>query len=193
MRGAVWPRDDRRRAGVERRVAGIIERVRIGGDRALRALTRRLDGAGRLSIEVPASERVAGARRVAPDARAALRLAARRIAAFARRQKRSLRPFRHAEGGIVLEQRIVPIERAGVYAPGGRHPLASSVLMGALPARIAGCREVILCTPPRRDGTIAPETLAAASEAGVDRIFAVGGAQAIASMALARGRSRRSI
>jgi len=166
-----------------RTVARLIEQVRRGGDAALRRLTRRFDGARRLSIEVSAAERRAGARAVDGATRAALRLAARRIAAFARLQKGSLHPFRHKERGIVLEQRLVPIDSVGVYAPGGRHPLCSTVLMGAVPARVAGCRRVILCTPPRRDGSVAPEILAAADAAGVDRVFAVGGAQAIAAMA----------
>lgn len=166
-----------------RTVERVFEQVRQDGDAALRRLTRRFDGASRLAIEVSAAERRAGARAVDAATRAALRLAAGRIAAFARRQKKSLRPFRHEEKGVVLEQRLVPIDSVGVYAPGGRYPLCSTVLMGAVPARIAGCRRVILCTPPRRDGKVAPEILAAADEAGVDRVFAVGGAQAIAAMA----------
>ena len=177
--GGADPIDGRTREAVAR----ILEQVRRGGDAALRRLTRRFDGARRASIEVSAAERRAGARAVDGATRAALRLAARRIAAFARLQKGSLRPFRHREKGVVLEQRLVPIDRVGVYAPAGRHPLCSTVLMGAVPARVAGCRRVILCTPPRRDGRVAPEILAAAGEAGVDRIFAVGGAQAIAAMA----------
>jgi histidinol dehydrogenase len=164
-------------------VERVFEQVRQDGDAALRRLTRRFDGASRLAIEVSAAERRAGARAVDAATRAALRLAAGRIAAFARRQKKSLRPFRHEAKGVVLEQRLVPIDSVGVYAPGGRYPLCSTVLMGAVPARIAGCRRVILCTPPRRDGKVAPEILAAADEAGVDRVFAVGGAQAIAAMA----------
>ena len=167
----------------ERIVGEIVEQVRREGDAALRRLTRRFDGPGRASIEVSAGEWRRGAVAVDAGTRRALGMAARRIAAFARLQKRSLRPFRHREPGVVLEQRIVPIESVGVYVPGGRHPLCSTVLMGAVPARVAGCRRVILCTPPLRDGTVAPEILAAAEQAGVDRVFAVGGAQAIAAMA----------
>ena len=166
-------------ASVER----ILREVRLEGDRALRRLTRRFDGASRRSIEVLSDERRRGARGVDAATRGALRLATRRIAAFARLQKDSLRPFRHREKGIVLEQRLVAVDSVGVYAPGGRHPLCSTVLMGAVPARVAGCRRVIVCTPPRRDGCIPPEILAAAELAGVDRVFAVGGAQAIAAMA----------
>ncbi len=171
------------RLAVERAVERILRAVEARGDAALRELTRRFDGARRGSIEVGLHERQAGARLVDAPTRAALRLAGRRIAAFAKRQKRSLRPFRLRQDGVRLEQRLLPVERVGVYVPGGRYPLASSVLMGVIPARIAGCAEVVLCTPPGRDGAVAPEILAAAEIAGVDRIFAVGGAQAIAALA----------
>lgn len=164
-------------------VARLIDEVRTGGDGALRTLTLMFDRARRRSIEVRGEEWSAGVMAVEPGTRAALRLAARRIARFARLQKRSIRPFRHREDGIVTEQRLVPVESVGVYAPGGRHPLCSTVLMGAIPARVAGCRRVVLCTPPRRDGSVAPEILAAARLVGVDRVFAIGGAQAIAALA----------
>ncbi len=171
------------RRGVEPTVRRILAEVRRDGDAALRRLTRRFDGARRRSIEVTPKERRAGARAVDGATRRALRTAARRIAAFARLQRRSIRPVRAAAAGVVLEQRLLPVETVGVYVPGGRYPLCSSVLMGAIPARVAGCRRVVLCTPPRRDGTVAPEVLAAAGAAGVDRVFAVGGAQAIAALA----------
>jgi histidinol dehydrogenase len=164
-------------------VSAIIGRVAAEGDAALRALTRRFDGVALRAVEIPPAAWRRAARAVDPRTRAAIRFAARRIAAFARLQKRSIRPFRARRGGVVLEQRLLPVERVGVYAPGGRHPLLSSVLMGAIPARVAGCRTVVLCTPPRPGG-VAPEILAAAAAAGVDRVFAVGGAQAIAALAL---------
>ncbi len=169
---------------VERIVARIIGDVRRRGDEALRSLTRRLDGARRASIEVRKSEWQRGARSVDRATLEALRFARRRIQRFARRQKRSLRPFRATERGVVLEQRLLPVDHVGLYVPGGRYPLSSTVLMAAIPARVAGCRRIVLCTPPARDGSIAPEILAAATEAGVDRVYAVGGAQAIAAMAL---------
>ncbi len=167
----------------ERAVARILESVRTRGDAALRSLTLRLDGARRRSIEVRPAERRRGIRAVDAGALEAIRFARRRIERFARRQKVSLRPFRLAGEGVVLEQRLVPVETVGIYVPGGRYPLSSTVLMAAVPARVAGCRSVVLCTPPRGDGSIAPEILAAAREAGVDRVFAAGGAQAIAAMA----------
>ena len=164
-------------------VSRLIDEVKSGGDAALRALTLMFDHASRRSIEVGRKEWTAGVETVDPETRAALRFAARRVRAFARLQKASIRPFRRREAGVVLEQRLVPVESVGVYVPGGRHPLCSTVLMGAIPARVAGCPRVVLCTPPRRDGSVAPEILAAAREAGVDRVFAIGGAQAIAAMA----------
>ena len=169
---------------VKRAAGGIVAAVRRRGDAAIRALTLRFDGVRRRSIEVSVAERREGERRADGANRSALRFAARRIVAFARLQKGSLRPFRVRGGGVALEQRLIPIDTVGVYVPGGRYPLCSSVLMGVIPARVAGCRRVVLCTPPRPDGSIAPEILAAARIAGVDRIFAVGGAQAIAAMAI---------
>lgn len=85
--------------------------------------------------------------------------------------------------GVVAGQRIVPIERVGIYVPGGTAPLSSTVLMNAIPAKLAGCREIIMVTPPLADGTLAPEILTAAKIAGVDRIYKIGGAQAIAALA----------
>jgi histidinol dehydrogenase len=166
-----------------RTAARLIEEVRTGGDTALRALTLRFDRVLRRSIEVTGREWSAGAGRVDPRTQQALRFAAGRIRRFALRQRRSIRSFRHREPGVVLAQRLVPVESVGLYVPGGRHPLCSTVLMGAIPARIAGAARVILCTPARADGRVAPEILAAARVAGVDRVFAVGGAQAIAAMA----------
>ena len=87
------------------------------------------------------------------------------------------------EDGSVLGQRVVPMDRVGVYVPGGTAPLSSTVLMDVIPAKIAGCPEVIVCTPPGKDGDIAPAVLAAASVAGADRVFRIGGAQAVAAMA----------
>jgi histidinol dehydrogenase len=164
-------------------IATILRQVERRGDAALRALTRRFDGARRASIEVGPAERRRALRRVEPATRVAIRFAARRIAAFARAQKRSLRPFRVSRGGVTVEQRLIPVDTVGVYVPGGRYPLCSTVLMGAIPARVAGCRRVVICTPPRRDGTVAPEILAAAAAAGADAVYAAGGAQAIAAMA----------
>jgi len=180
-------RDERQRLQTSRTVGRILQTVRARGERAVLELTRRYDGARRDTVEVGREEWERGASAVDATTLAALGEAASRIRRFARAQRRSLRPFRLREAGIVLEQRLLPVARAGVYAPGGRYPLCSSVLMGAVPARVAGCREVVLATPPRPDGTVHPAVLAAARIAAVDRIFAMGGAQAIAALAFGAG------
>lgn len=180
-------RDERQRQETARSVGRILQAVRTGGERAVLELTRRHDGARRDSVEVGRDEWDRGATAVDADTLAALQEAAARITRFARAQRRSLSPFRLQEPGILLEQRLLPVTRAGVYAPGGRHPLCSSVLMGAIPARVAGCHEVVLATPPRPDGTVHPAVLAAARIASVDRVFAMGGAQAIAALAFGAG------
>ena len=180
-------RDERQRQQTARTVGRILQAVRAGSERAVLDLTRRYDGARRDTVEVGPEEWERGASAVDSTTLAALREAAARIHRFARAQRRSLRPFRLRDGDIVLEQRLLPVARAGVYAPGGRHPLCSSVLMGAVPARVAGCCEIVLATPPRPDGTVHPAILAAARIAAVDRVFAMGGAQAIGALAFGAG------
>jgi histidinol dehydrogenase len=180
-------REERESQVTSRTVRRILCTVRERGERAVLDLTRRYDGAARVTVEVSPEEWALGASAVDPVTRAALQEAEARIARFARAQRRSLRPVRLKEPGIILEQRLLPVERVGIYVPGGRHSLCSSVLMGAVPARVAGCREVVLATPPRPDGTVHPAILAAANLAGIDRVFAMGGAQAIAALAFGAG------
>ncbi|HEY3188401.1 MAG TPA: histidinol dehydrogenase, partial [Solirubrobacteraceae bacterium] len=166
-------------ARVEPQVRRIIATVRRGGDRALLALTRRLDGVrlSRRTLRVPA-EAMAFAYREQPAAvRRDLLLAARRIRAFHLRQRERSWSFRDAAGAR-LGQRIEPLERVGVYVPGGRALYPSTVLMTVIPARVAGVREVIAVSPGA-----APIILAACHVAGVDRLFRLGGAQAIAALA----------
>ena len=167
------PARDRR---LEARVARIVARVRRDGDPALLAFARRFDRLGE-PLEVAASEIDAGIRDTPRDVRAAIRLAARHIRRVARRQVPrgwSVSPV----PGVRIEQRVTPLDRVGCYVPGGRYPLPSSLLMTAIPARVAGVREVIAVCP-RPDATV----LCAAREAGVDRLFRVGGAHAIAALA----------
>src|SRR4029079_2660191 len=118
-----------------------------------------------------------------PDAvRAALQHAASRVRAFHEKQsRRSWLDWR--EDGSALGQLVRPLERVGVYVPGGRAPYPSSLLMAVVPAQVAGVKEIIVCSPPKSDGHIAPVILAAAKTTGVDKVFALGGAQAIAAMA----------
>ncbi|MBR5743513.1 MAG: histidinol dehydrogenase, partial [Clostridia bacterium] len=166
----------------EKTVTEILKRVREEGDAALYAFTEKYDGVRIDSLEVPKEEIRAAVEEVGPDFMRVLERAAGNIRVFHEKQKRDGFFFTR-EDGVVLGQRVVPVDRAGVYVPGGTAPLCSTVLMDVLPAKIAGCPEVILTTPPGRDGKIAPAILAAAFCAGADRVFRIGGAQAIAAMA----------
>jgi histidinol dehydrogenase len=160
----------------EARVRSIVGSVRRGGDPALKRLARTLDGVtGR--IEVPRNRWDAEARRLPVDVRAAIARAARNIRRVARRQVP--KGWRETmAGGISVEQRVIPLARAGCYVPAGRYPLPSSLLMTAIAARTAGVGEIVVCCP-RPDAAV----FAAALEAGVDRLFRIGGAHAIAAMA----------
>ncbi len=169
-------------ANVEAVVAEIIQNVRENGDRALLDYTRRFDGAALDSLAVTPQEIDEALRAVEPRFLEVLRRAAANIRRFHEKQVRTSFLL-NDEDGVVLGQKILPIERAGLYVPGGTAAYPSTVLMDAIPARIAGCREVVIVTPPRPDGRVNPVILAAASVAGVDRIFKVGGAQAIAALA----------
>ncbi|MDA8071240.1 MAG: histidinol dehydrogenase [Actinomycetota bacterium] len=162
-------------------VAAIVAEVRRGGDEAVRALTARFDGVQIGALRVP-PEIVANARSAVPaELRAALELAYRRISAYHRHQKTS-------DGvvdvdGVRVHHLVRAVQRAGVYAPGGRARYPSSVIMGAVPAQVAGVDQVVLCVPPGLDGSIAVETLAAAAVCGIDEVYRIGGAQAVAAMA----------
>jgi len=163
-------------------VARIVADVRRRGDAALRDWTARIDGVTLSDFGVP-REGMAEAHAALPAGLAeALGLAAERIRAFHARQPIS--SWTTHELGGVLGQRVVPLARVGVYVPGGTAPLPSSLLMAVIPARVAGVREVIVCTPPGCEGgRVSDVILAAGHMAGVDRLFRLGGAQAIAAMA----------
>jgi histidinol dehydrogenase len=167
-------------ARVERSVRTIAEEVRRRGDAALREFTKKFDGATLGSIEVPAPEIAAA--RLAPPFERAIRECYDRILDFHRRGVPESFEGRSKDGAL-LGRRVVPYDRAGIYAPGGRAAYPTTVLMAAAPARAARVRETILCTPPGRDGRVNPGVLVAARVARVDRVFRVGGAQAIAAMA----------
>jgi histidinol dehydrogenase len=170
----VFGSDDR-----EQVVRQIIEAVRRRGDAALFDYTRRFDGVKLTSLEVGKKQIASAYHEVDKELVSALKLAARRIRSFHLKQKRRI--WRIAKPGS--GQLIRPLERVGVYAPGGTASYPSTVLMTAIPARVAGVGEVILATPPKSNGAIPPPTLVAADIAQVDRIFSVGGAQAIAALA----------
>lgn len=167
---------------IRRRVEEIVERVRTDGDTALRELADRFDGVRLDGLAVTEREFAEADKAVDDALKTAVRQAYDNIAAFHRAQR--MEPVRvETMPGVVCEQRSVPIGRVGLYVPGGSAPLFSTVLMLAVPARIAGCREVALCTPPRKDGTVAAEILWTARLCGVERVFKVGGAQAVAALA----------
>jgi histidinol dehydrogenase len=163
-------------------VADILSQVRADGDAALRSLTLRLDGAEVDELEVPVAVRDAAVAGLDPALRAAIVEAAGRIRAFHEAGMQSGYAVETAPG-VVCERVVRPIRRVGLYVPAGSAPLPSTALMLGVPAQLAGCPEVVLCTPPRPDGTADPAVLAAAAECGITRVFVVGGAQAVAAMA----------
>ena len=167
---------------VRGRVAGIIGRVRRDGDDALRAMALEFDGVALESLEVPRAQWTRALDAIDSPLRRALERAVRNIetahAAF-----RPVAQEIETEPGVIVGRRPDPLGRVGVYAPGGRAVYPSSVLMGAVPARVASVGEIVLCSPPQADGAPAGVVLAAAALAGVDRVFALGGAGAIAAMA----------
>ncbi len=165
--------DDR---AFERRVQRIVDEVRTGGDRALARFARRFDHVSG-PIEVTAEEMRDGAARVDPAVRRAIKQAAANIATVAFRQIPKHFDFEVAPG-VSVEQRIEPLERVGCYVPGGRFPLPSSLLMTAVPARVAGVRDIIVVCPRPE-----PAVMAAALEAGATRLFRLGGAHAVAALA----------
>ncbi|MET0403366.1 MAG: histidinol dehydrogenase, partial [Cystobacter sp.] len=169
-------------AGVARRTADLIARVRRDGDRALRDMAREFDRAELTSLEVPRAVCEAALAALAPELREALGRAARNIARAHEAQKPQAFEV-ETEPGIVVGRRPDPLGRVGVYAPGGRAVYPSSVLMGGVPAKVAGVGEVVVCSPPGPDGRPAEGVLAAAALAGADRVFALGGAGAVAALA----------
>lgn len=167
--------------GIRPRVESILEQVEKEGDVALSRLMLAIDGVT-APLEVSQEEVETACEQVDPKVREAIRTARAHIEAFHRAQlPREIRV--ETAPGVVCIQKPVPISRVGLYIPGGSAPLFSTVLMLAVPAALAGCRERILCTPCRKDGSIAPEVLFATRECGITRIFRIGGAQAVAAMA----------
>ncbi len=163
-------------------VAGLIEQVRSRGDAALREITERFDGIAPERFEVSEAEFAAAELAVPAELRIAMQQAADRIDRFHRAGM--AQPYSvETAPGVVCEKVIRPISRVGLYVPAGSAPLPSTALMLGVPAKLAGCREVVLCTPPRKDGSADPAVLVAARLTGVHRVFKIGGAQAIAAMA----------
>ncbi|MBR1575727.1 MAG: histidinol dehydrogenase [Bacteroidales bacterium] len=175
------PADDN--APVRARVEAILERVRTQGDQALRDLSREIDGIPLETLEVSEAEFAEAEAQVSEAVKAAIEAAEAHIRAFHEAQRPAPVTLETAPG-VRCYQKAVPIQRVGLYIPGGTAPLFSTVLMLAVPAKVAGCPELILCSPvSRTTGRIAPEVLYAARRCGVTRVFKAGGAQAIAAMA----------
>ncbi len=167
---------------VEKTVGEIIECVRREGDKALFALTERFDCVRLDTLQVSREELEEAQNLVSTEFLEILEKAAENIRKYHTHQVRSSFVI-NEEDGVVLGQRVIPLDRVGLYVPGGTAAYPSTVLMDAIPAKIAGCYEVIMVTPPDKNGKVNPAILAAAKVAGVDKIFKVGGAQAIAALA----------
>ncbi|MDX9915058.1 MAG: histidinol dehydrogenase, partial [Sphaerochaeta sp.] len=162
-------------------VSAILKGVKEGGDAALLGYTEQFDQVAGIALKVAPGEIEAAHTKVGDDLKAALAVAKANIEAFHAAQLPD--GERVMNGAIELWRRVVPIQRVGLYVPGGSAPLVSTVLMLAIPARTAGCRSIALCTPPNRAGAIDPAILYAADLCGVEEIYKVGGAQAIAALA----------
>ena len=175
-------RDLRAEQDVEEVVDAIIADVRARGDAALRDYALRFDGARLEELEVSAQEMDQALADADPYFLDTLRMAAANIEAFHRRQLRDSFVMTEQDG-VILGQKYTPVERAGVYVPGGTAAYPSTVLMDVIPARVAGVPEIVMTTPAGRDGRVDPAILAAAAVAGVTRIFKTGGAQAVAALA----------
>ncbi len=167
---------------VEAVVTEIIENVKQNGDRALLEYCEKFDKAKLSSLQVTKEEIEEAVASVEPKFLEILRSAAENIRKFHEKQVRNSFII-NDEDGIVMGQKVIPVDRAGLYVPGGTAAYPSTVLMDSIPAKIAGVREVVMVTPPLANGKVTPVILAAASIAGVDKIFKVGGAQAIAALA----------
>lgn len=163
-------------------VQAVIDDVRRRGDLAVKEYEAKFDHADLKALQVTEAELDEAEKQVSQDLRRAILTAAKNITAFHQAQDQPL-PSVETMPGVRCWQKAVPIDRVGLYVPGGTAPLFSTVLMLALPAAIAGCPEVVMCTPPRADGTVNPVVAYAARVAGVSKLFKIGGVQAIAAMA----------
>ena len=169
-------------ANVEETVAEIIENVKTNGDKALFEYCEKFDGVTLSSLVVTEEEIDKAFETVEPEFIAVLEEAAENIRKFHSAQVRNSFII-NDKNGVVMGQKIIPLDRVGLYVPGGTAAYPSTVLMDSIPAKIAGCPELFMVTPPSKDGSVRPEILAAAKIAGVDKIYKIGGAQAVAALA----------
>ncbi|MBO5920567.1 MAG: histidinol dehydrogenase [Bacteroidales bacterium] len=172
---------------IKERVAQILSRVKAGGEAAVREITEEIDGFCPADFVVSEAEYDVAAAKVSNEVKDAIEVAYSNIYKFHNAQKRDEIKV-ETTPGVVCIQRPVAIKRVGLYIPGGSAPLFSTVLMLAIPAKIAGCSQVIMCTPCNPLGEVAPEVLYTARRCGVDKVFKIGGAQAIAAMAYGAGK-----
>lgn len=167
---------------IEEQIRRMIKDIREKGDKALFAYIKAFDKADMDNVEVSEGEIEEAYKKVEPDFLRAVRKAKQNITKYHEKQRRNSW-ISEEHGGILLGQKITPIERVGIYVPGGTASYPSSVLMTVIPGRVAGVPEIVMCTPPGKDGSINPYTLTAAREAGVNKIYKIGGAQAVIAMA----------
>jgi histidinol dehydrogenase len=163
-------------------VREILEEIKKRGDKAVKEYEWKFDKVQLAGLEVSEEEKSQADEKIPEELKQAIRIAKNNIATFHAAQKQEL-PSIETAPGVTCWQKASPVEKVGLYVPGGTAPLFSTVLMLAVPAKIAGCKEIILCTPPNPEGNIHPAILFAAKTAGIDRIFKIGGAQAIGAMA----------
>jgi histidinol dehydrogenase/sulfopropanediol 3-dehydrogenase len=169
-------------------VRDILDAVREEGDEAVRRFTRRFDDVERESLRVSEEEVAAAAGELDDDEREAIDKTIENVREFHAEQREHIEGFEtEFAPGVSLGQRVVPVETAGVYVPGGEHPLVATPAMTIVPARVAGVDRIVACAPPQPDGTVTPAQLYAMDRAGVDEVYAVGGAQAVGSMAYGTG------
>jgi histidinol dehydrogenase len=167
---------------IEPVIQQIFDQVKAEGDAGLRALTRRLDGVELDSLWVSAEEMAAAPAQVTPELQAAIRQAAQNIEMFHRRQEEA-EVVIETSPGVNCWRKSVPLDRVGLYIPGGSAPLFSTLLMLGIPAKVAGCPEIVVCTPPNKQGQVHPAILFAAQLLGITRVAKIGGAQAVAALA----------
>ena len=172
---------------IKERVSQILSRVKAGGESAVKEITEEIDGFCHVEFEVSSAEFEAAAAKVSQEVKDAIEVAYSNIYKFHNAQKRGEIKV-ETTPGVVCIQRPVAIKRVGLYIPGGSAPLFSTVLMLAIPAKIAGCSQVIMCTPCNKNGEVAAEVLYTAQRCGVDKVYKIGGAQAIAAMAYGAGK-----
>lgn len=162
-------------------VREVMQKIKAEGDIALRAYTRRFDGVEMNSFRVPDSEIAAARALVSDELFGAMELAAQNIRRFHEKQVQEPEKI-ETRSGVVCWRKSVPVEKVGLYIPGGTAPLFSTILMLGIPASLAGCREIVLCSPPGKDGKLNPAILVAAQLTGITSVYAIGGVQAIAAM-----------